>query len=272
MSVTIGLQLPPQHGEMARMREAWLEAEALGVDRIWTADHFLAQQVSQKDYAAGQIVTAKGGKNFEATTVLAAMAATTQRVEIGSMVLAVGFRNPNLVADMARTIDHISGGRFILGLGAGYLKEDYEEYGYPYGTQKSRLLDLAAAIPVIKSRFQKLNPKPLRKIPLLVASMGGQIGMRIVAEHADLWNVLGTTEKVREKCELLRQYCTEFGRRFEDIETTTFCIPQLNPDVDPDVLYGELGFRHIIAFAEGPDWDLGPLKELLAWRKGLAVR
>lgn len=272
MTTTIGIQLPPQHGDMKKLRNAWMEAEALGVDRIWTCDHFHAQQVNSEDYNEGQIVTALGGQNFEATAVQAAMAATTSRVEIGAIVHAIGFRNPNLLADIARTIDHISGGRFILGIGAGYLQPDYDEYGYPYGTQKERVLDMARCIPVIKARFDKLNPKPLRKIPLMIASMGENIGMRVVAEHADIWNVVGNTEKIRAKCDVLKRLCAEVGRNYSDIETSTFCIPQVDPTADPDVLHGELGMKHIIAFTTGPDWDLGPLRELLAWRDNLRQR
>jgi probable F420-dependent oxidoreductase len=268
MKVTIGLQLAPQHGEMKRMRDAWMEAEALGVDRLWTADHFNAQQVNADDYKEGQIVTTRGGKNFESTTIQAAMAATTTVAEIGCIVHANSFRNPNLMADIARTIDHISGGRFILGMGAGYLQPDYDEYGYEFGTTKSRALALARDIPIIKSRFGKLNPPPLRHIPLLIASMGEQIGMRIVAEHADMWHVLGTADKVREKIAVLKRICAEIGRDHTEIEITANCMPQVLPEDDPDVLHG-LGATHLVGFATGPDWDLGQVKELLSWRKAL---
>ncbi len=264
--ITIGLQIAPQHGDMKKMRETWMEAEALGADRIWTADHFHAQNVNTEDYKGGQIVTEKYGKNYEGTTVQAAMAATTTRVEVGAICHAIGFRNPNLLADVARTIDHISGGRFILGLGSGYLQADYDEYGYPFGTQKSRLLDLKAALPVIKARFEKLNPKPMRKIPILIATMGEQFGMPIAAEHADMWHVFGPEEKMREKMEVMRRICAQVGRDYNDLEIVTNCMPQFMPDDDPDVLVG-LGATHLVAFATGPDWDLGPFKELLAWRK-----
>lgn len=270
MKVTIGLHMAPQHGDMKRLREAWMEAEALGVDRLWTADHFTAQNVNAKDYGDGQIVTSMSGKNFESTTIQAAMAATTTRAEIGCIVHANSYRNPNLMADIARTIDHISGGRFILGMGSGYLQPDYDEYGYAFGTQKSRLLDLKRDVPIIKARFGKLNPPPLRDIPLLIASMGEQIGMRIVAEHADLWHVFGPEDKVRQKCDVLRRLCAEIGRDPAEIEITANCMPQIMPDDDPDVLLS-LGVRHLIGFATGPDWDLGQVKELLAWRKALPV-
>jgi len=269
MTVTIGCQITPQHGDMKRMRDAWMEAEALGVDRIYSADHFHAQNFNLEDYAEGQMVLPEAGKNFEGAMIQAAMAATTSRVEIGCLVHAIGYRNPNLLADMARTIDHISNGRFILGVGAGYLKEDYEEYDYPYGTQKERSLDLVKSIPVIKSRFEKLNPPPLRKIPLLIAAMGEKIGMPLVAEHADIWHVFGTREKVIEKCQYLDHLCQKIGRNPDEIEKSAYCIPHLNPEDDPDVLYKEMGIKHLIGVASGPDWDLGPLKELLAWRKVL---
>jgi probable F420-dependent oxidoreductase len=267
--LTIGFAIAPQHGDMDRMRKTWMAAEELGVERIWTADHFHAQSMNADDYSCGQAVSVSyGGKNFEATMVLAAMAATTSRVEIGCSVHAVGYRNPNLLADIARTTDHICGGRYILGLGAGYLRPDYDEYGYPFGTQKTRLLDLANAVPVIKARLEKLNPKPLRKIPILIASMGEKIGMPIVARHADLWHVFGPPDKIREKCAALKRICGELGRNPDEIEITANCMPQIMPDDDPDTLIG-LGATHLIGFATGPDWDLGPLKELLTWRRAL---
>ena len=264
--ITIGLQIAPQHGDMKKMREAWMKAEELGADHLWTADHFHSQNVNAEDYNTGQINTEKPGKNYEGTMVQAAMAATTTRVQFGAIVHAIGFRNPNLLADIARTIDHISGGRFVLGLGSGYLQADYDEYGYDFGTQKSRLMELKRCLPIIKARFEKLNPKPLRKIPILIATMGEQFGMPIAAEHADMWHVFGPEDKVREKMEVMKRLCAGIGRNYNDIEIISNCMPQIMPEDNPDVLTG-LGAKHLVAFATGPDWDLGPFKELLAWRK-----
>jgi probable F420-dependent oxidoreductase len=274
MTVTIGLQISPQHGEMRDMRNAWMEAEALGVDCLYTADHFNAM-ILDEDQAlrtthGEQYGKTKRGKNFEATTIQAAMAVTTTRTRIGCIVHGNSYRNPNLMADIARTIDHLSGGRFILGMGTGYLKEDYEEYGYEFGTQTSRAQDLARDIPIIKARLAKLNPPPLGPMPLLIASMGEKIGMRIVAEHADMWQVYGPVEKIREKCAALRGICAEVGRNFSEIELVTYYFPQMmgGKDADPNIFL-ELGIRHIVLVAEGPKWDLGQLREILAWRKGL---
>jgi probable F420-dependent oxidoreductase len=271
MSVKIGFQLIPQHGDFELMRERWMQAEALGVDALYTADHFFAQRASA-EVAEGIHAQTLGGKNYEGMTVQAAMAATTTRPEIGCIVHGNSYRNPNLMADMCRTIDIISRGRFILGIGSGYQKRDYEEYGYELGTQKSRLLDLARDIPIIKARWEKLEPPPVRKIPIMIASMGEQIGMRIVAEHANIWHVYGSLEKVTEKTEALKRICKEVGRDFSEIELTTWYFPNISGEmeVNPDD-YLKLGIRNIIQLQNGETgWDLGLVKELLAWRKGLA--
>ncbi len=269
---TIGLHLAPQHGDMKRMRDAWMEAEALGVDRLWTADHFHAQFVDADAVANAQSHNVvRGGKCFEATTIQAAMAATTTRPEIGCTVHAIGFRNPNLLADMARTIDHISNGRFILGLGAGYLKAEYDDYGYDnYGTQASRLRDLANAIPVINARYEKLNPKPVRKIPLLIGAHGEKFGLRIVAQYADIWPVFASNDQIRQKIASLRRICDEVGRNFDEIEIVGSFEPKLFPDNDLDMFVNEFGMKHIFVREEGPNWDLGPLREMLQWRDALA--
>jgi probable F420-dependent oxidoreductase len=268
--IKIGLQIVPQYGTVALMRDRWMEAEQLGVDVIYTCDHFFPMVLNEGSASGKEHAAQPDGKNYEATTIQAAMAATTSRVEIGCLVHANSYRNPNLMADICRTIDHISGGRFILGIGSGYQQRDYVEYGYEYGTAKSRLLDLKRDIPIIKARFEKLNPKPLRKIPIMIASMGEQIGMRIVAEHADLWHVYGHKEQVAHKTEVLKKLCDEVGRNFDEIELTTFHIPQYlgSADADPGI-YLDMGIRNIIGNTQGPDWNLDGIKDLLAWRKAI---
>lgn len=266
--IKIGVSIAPQFGDMAVMRDRWIEAEQLGADAVYTCDHFFPMELDEDVASATAHANQPDAKNFEATTVQAAMAATTSRIEIGCIVHANSYRNPNLMADIARTIDHISGGRFILGIGSGYQQRDYEEYGYEYGTTKSRLLDLKRDVPIIRDRFEKLNPPPVRKIPMLIASMGEKIGMRIVAEHADMWHVYGHMEQIIQKTAALKKICDEVGRDFNEIELTTFYFPELlgDKDLEPDA-YLKLGIKHLIAVTQGPHWDFSVLRKLLDWRK-----
>jgi probable F420-dependent oxidoreductase len=255
--ITIGLQVIPQHGDYEPMKNAWLEAEELGVDRIYNWDHFFPLSGDAH------------GKHFESLTIQAAMAALTKRVEISSLVICNSYRNPQLLADMARTIDHISGGRFVLGIGSGWFEKDYDEYGYKFGTAGSRLRDLDHALPLIKARWEKLNPPPLHRIPILIGGSGEKVTLRIVAEHADEWHTFGTPETLAHKVSVLEDWCAKVGRDPSEIVRST-TVRRLNGERnDPQPLL-ELGFTDFVVSVEGPDWDLEPLREALAWRDTLA--
>ena len=123
MTVTIGVSMPPQHGDMPQLRKAWEEADRLGADRIYTFDHFFTLVIGNPNPTFEET----HGKSFEATSIQAAMAVTTTRAEISSLVHCTAYRNPNLLADIALTIDHLSGGRFVLGIGSGWFQLDFDE-------------------------------------------------------------------------------------------------------------------------------------------------
>ena len=247
----IGLQLRPQHVDYGSIRRAVARAEELGVDILFNWDHF---------FPLGKV---GDGKHFECWTMLGAWAEATSRVEIGALVTCNSYRNPDLLADMARTVDHISGGRLVLGIGAGFKEREYVEYGYEFGTPGSRLADLAEALPRIERRLALLNPPPTRKIPVLIGGGGEQKTLRLVAEHADIWHSFADGEELARKSRILDGHCAEVGRDPAQIERSALV------GGDPETVgpaYRDLGITLFVLGAGGPDFDLAEVADWLAWR------
>ncbi len=254
MPMRIGVQVQPQHAEFDGMRRAWREADDLGVDSIFTWDHFYPLSGDAD------------GRHFECLTTMASMAEVTERVEIGALVICNSYRNPELLADAHRTIDHISGGRVILGIGAGWFEKDYDEYGYEFGDAPYRLRELREALPRIEKRLGKLNPAPVRKIPILIGGGGEKVTLKLVARHADAWHSFGDVDTFRHKDAILREHCANEGRNPDEIERT-WGTRQKGTIADIEAL-AEAGVQQFIVGigGDGSGYDLSRVRELVAWR------
>jgi probable F420-dependent oxidoreductase len=165
--IRVGVQLwPGGTPDYQTWREAVVKAEELGSDAIFGYDHFHKPFTLPAEDGLPQLLPEQPDvNNFEAWTALASWAEITQHPEIGVLITGISYRNPDLLADMARTVDHISGGRLILGLGSGWYEKDYTVYGYPYGTVASRMDLFEDGLARIERRLTQLTPPPLRKIP-----------------------------------------------------------------------------------------------------------
>ncbi|MFT4028652.1 MAG: LLM class F420-dependent oxidoreductase [Protaetiibacter sp.] len=258
--IRIAVQLAPQHARYEVIRDVVRRVEDLGTDVVFNWDHFFP--------LSGD----RDGLHYESWTMLAAIAESTSRIEFGPLVNCNSYRNPDLQADMARTVDHISAkggtGRFIFGTGSGWFERDYAEYGYDFGTAGSRLDALAEDLPRIRARWEKLNPAPTRRIPILIGGGGERKTLRIVAEHADIWHSFSDPATLERKLAILEEHCAVVGRDRAEIEISTGVSVRGMGSLDPAVLERQyaLGVRLFEAAASGPDYDLAPLTQLLAWR------
>ena len=241
----VGIQLHPQATSADQLRVAWQAADDMGADSIWTWDHFYPLYGDPE------------AAHFECWSLLAAMAVTTKRARFGALVTCNNYRNPELLADMARTVDHLSGGRLVLGIGAGWFERDYEEYGYEFGTPGWRLGELETGLARMKARLAKLNPPPRGSMPILIGGGGERRTLRMVAEHAHMWNGIGEPEVLRHKNEVIDRWCAEFGRDPAEIERTAL----VGADADPGA-YLDAGITHLI-LGSGTPFDLAPLGRLL---------
>ena len=243
----VGVQLHPQATTVDALRAAWLAADELGVDSIWIWDHFYP------------LYGDPDAEHFEAYTLLAALAAETSNARLGALVTCNSYRNPNLLADMARTIDHISHGRFILGIGSGWFERDYNEYGYEFGTAPDRLRRLEQSLPVIMERLGRLHPPPIGDVPILIGGSGEKVTLRLVAQYADGWNSFGPPERFAEKNRVLNEWCARLDRNPAQIERTVGINAN---EVENSQAYLDAGATHLIVML-GPPYDLDPVRRLL---------
>jgi probable F420-dependent oxidoreductase len=250
-SLRVGVQVQPQHASFDAMRRAWREAEAMGADTIFTWDHFFP--------LSGE----PDGRHYEGVTSLAVMAEVTERAQIGALVFCNSYRNPELLADAHRTIDHISGGRAILGIGAGWFRRDYDEYGYEFGEARDRLRALREALPRIKDRLGRLNPPPVGGLPILIGGSGPKVTLKLVARYGDMWHSFGDADDYRRKNAILLEHCANEGRDPAEIERFWGVDDLAHADE-----MAEAGAQHLIVEVggDGERYDLSPLQELVRWR------
>jgi F420-dependent oxidoreductase-like protein len=199
--------------------------DAAGFKGIWIGDHFMPNQADTS------------GRWQEAWTVLAALATLTDRVRLGTLVTGNTYRNPCILAKQAAQVDIISGGRVILGIGAGWQENEHIAYDIPFFSVAERLQRLEESVQILRSLFDNpvtnfegkhyrikdapLSPKPVQDhLPILIGGGGEKVTLRLVAQYADAWNVTGPASTVAQKSEVLRQHCERAGRDFDSIHRT----------------------------------------------------
>ena len=250
----VGVQLHPQATTVEALRDAWRRADDMGADSIWIWDHFYP------------LYGEPDAENFEGWTLLSAMAADTSNAMLGTMVTGNSYRNPELLADMARTLDHLTGGRMYLSVGAGWFERDYEEYGYEFGTVGSRLRQLEADLPRMRSRLEKLNPQPMGSMPLLIGGSGRKVTLRLVAEYADAWNCFGPPDNVAELSAILDEWCAKVGRDPAEIEHT---VNISRDDVHDVGRYIDVGVDHVVVMIGQQPGAVGDFKKAGEAQQGL---
>ena len=250
--IRIGVQLRQQHTTYQSYADAVRRAEDLGIDTIWDWDHFFPLTGDPQ------------GSNFEGWTLLTAIATLTQRAEIGCLVSCNSYRNPTLLADMAKTLDHISNGRLILGIGAGWFERDYQEYGYEFGTAGSRLASLEKGLERIKHHWEVCAPKPIRNpIPILLGGGGEKVTLRLVAQYATISNTFGDPATIAHKMQVLDHWCTTVGRNPREIERSTSLPTSVS--ISQLEAYVQVGVTHFIVEVDAP-WNFDFVQTVLRWR------
>lgn len=225
-------------------------AEQSGWDRLWFADHFMpvAEQSNETQH--------------ESWVVLSALAVRVPRIQMGHMVSGNTYRHPAVVAKMAAQIDVVSGGRFILGLGAGWQEREHTAYGIPLGTIRERLDKLEEACRIVTDlfRYQKSNfdgehyqlvdaplePKPIQTpLPLMIGGGGEKRTLRITAQYATEWNVWGTPEVLRHKNGVLDAHCGDLARDPAEIQRSA-CTLLLYSDDEERVARARASGRPVL--------------------------
>jgi F420-dependent oxidoreductase-like protein len=254
---TFGLQLPDFSWIVdadvatttARLRAVAGAADDAGYDSLWVMDHFL--QLAPLGGPPASIL--------EGYVTLGALAVMTSRVELGTLVTGVTYRNPALLAKQIATLDTLSGGRAILGIGAAWYDVEHAAYGYEFPSAGERLARLREAVTICRGMLDndtftfegryyavhdaRVSPRPLRRVPLMIGGGGERKTLRMVAELADLCNVGGTADPVARKLAILDEHCAAVGRDPRSVKRTAMVTLFVCPDdAQRDGLRGFLGY------------------------------
>jgi F420-dependent oxidoreductase-like protein len=232
--VRFGVTLPQIKRTWAEAREAAIEFDRLGFHSVWVCDHLYGVPMPSLPI-------------LEGWSELAAVAAITERVELGTLVTPPFFRNPAVLAKQVATVDQISNGRTIVGLGSGWFASEYEAYGVPFPAVGERLQALEETCEILKRLWTEeqttfagrharveqayCEPKPVRLPPILIGGGGERKLMRIAARHADIWNNLAVSQsQLAAKVEVLRRHCDEVQRDPASIEISQQCLVVIAAD------------------------------------------
>jgi probable F420-dependent oxidoreductase len=243
----VGYQIHPQHCTAQQIRDAYRAADSLGVDTIWCWDHMFP------------LYGPPDGPHYACTPILSAIAVETRNARFGALVNSVAYRNPEFLAYETATMDHLSGGRAILGIGAGWFERDYQEYGYEFGDAAYRLRQLGEALPRIKSRLGKVSPPPPGGVPIMIGGAGERVTLRLVAQYGDMWNTFPPLDNWKRKNQILTEWCERVGRDPGAVERTCSIGPDLFGQVDELLAAGA---QHLIIRGMQP-FDMKPLQQLL---------
>ncbi len=241
---TYGLQLPDfswivdadPPTTMDRLRSVAEAAEEAGFSSLWVMDHLL--QLPPLGGPAASML--------EGYVTLGALAAVTKRVELGTLVTGVTYRNPALLAKQIASLDALSGGRIILGIGAAWYDVEHAAYGWEFPPVKERFERLSEAVAICRGMFDnetftftgshynvaeaRVAPRPQRRIPIMIGGSGEKKTLRMVAELADLCNIGGTAEVVARKLAILDQHCAAVGRDPKEVKRTAMTSLFVSPN------------------------------------------
>ena len=230
-----GVTLPQIKRPWVAAAEAARGFEAMGYDSLWVCDHLYGPQSPQLPI-------------LEAWSMVSAIAAITERVEIGTLVTPAGMRNPAHLGKVVATVDNIAGGRVVMGLGGGWMPREFTDFGQPFLGTGERLGQLAETVALLKRMwgdeeavtFQGkyvtatdvvCQPKPPRKVPILIGGAGEKVTLKIAAAEADIWNNLaGHQAALGAKLDVLRRHCDAVGRDPDAIVASQQCLVTIAPD------------------------------------------